>query len=159
MWLKILPLFKLNRDERLPQCVCENCFTKLLHADSIRTLCKRNESFLTTLVGACLEQEVIEEEFLILESNDMRDQNTIVEETFMEPPEDSVKDSVIDTEKQSNLESTTLEKVVTNNFFCSQCFKEFNTRAKCMYHEKTKHAPKPAVETERKFTCDRCGTK
>lgn len=45
------------------------------------------------------------------------------------------------------------------NFYCSFCFKEFNTRAKCIYHEKMKHLPKPANADEKHITCDRCGMK
>jgi uncharacterized Zn-finger protein len=49
------------------------------------------------------------------------------------------------------------KKQEISSFFCTYCFKDFNTRAKCLYHEKTKHETKPEVANLRPFTCDRCG--
>jgi hypothetical protein len=55
-----------------------------------------------------------------------------------------------------NEKSKERNKKPASSFYCIYCFKEFNTRAKCLYHEKSKHQPKPLVEA-RPFTCDRCG--
>lgn len=58
---------------------------------------------------------------------------------------------------QLNDKSKVVRRKPKTSFFCSYCFREFNTRAKCLYHERTKHQPKPADDHIRPFTCDRCG--
>src|SRR5690349_3911019 len=126
--------------------------SKLLQAESIKNLCYVNEKFLLDLLEAsCVDTSIFP---------DSQDQEEIIDDETNEVIIEECVD-VVDWEPllELNEKSKTSKKAVQTCFFCVHCFKEFNTRAKCLYHEKSKHLTKPSVENEKKFTCDRCGVK
>jgi hypothetical protein len=166
--------FQLNKNKNLPQFLCELCLTTLLHADSIKKLCTKNEKFLSDLgtvarfplnhpaknmklEPADIEEEIDFEDAIFAEECErpitpidypevpVRAESPAEEETFDWAPY-----------LKLNEKSKEKNKKPATSFYCIHCFKEFNTRAKCLYHEKSKHQPKPLIEA-RPFTCDRCG--
>ena len=74
----------------------------------------------------------------------------------IDPPDSPVENFDWEPYLKINEKSKEKYKKPSTNYYCIHCFKEFNTRAKCLYHEKAKHQPKPLFE-HRPFTCDRCG--
>lgn len=152
-------------------------------AETIKNLCVKNERFLTELAEASfvpapetvtnVKLEVFEE---IVENDEMDYDDfpdgevytdvverpiTPIEMEILEQPQSPESNKAFNWEPymKINEKSKAIKRQRKTSFFCTYCFKEFNTRAKCLYHEKVKHMPKPANDNERPFTCDRCGLK
>lgn len=63
-----------------------------------------------------------------------------------------------ETFEKLNEESKNQQKTIQNfKFFCSFCGKEFQTRQKLIYHEKSQHSKLKLNQPIKPFTCDRCG--
>lgn len=146
--------------------------SRLLLAESIRNLCRKNEKFLNELSETDLLDDPVESftqdetiESIVNENNDNQCESLeeFIEETLEESHSINVDHDDEDEWNQLiqlNEKSKNLKMKEKAGFFCTHCFAEFNTRAKCIYHEKVKHQPKELFQDEiRKFICDRCGMK
>lgn len=157
----------------MPQFICEHCLSRLLLAETIKKLCLKNEKFLSELVDAAqpdADQPIKLEVKRIVEVDD--DLADIVGKVYAKerpitpieldrPPTPASPVEAFDWEPilQLNEKSKEAQVKPKPSFFCSYCFKEFNTRAKCLYHERTKHQPKPIDDHIKPLICDRCGLK
>ncbi|CRK94644.1 CLUMA_CG008143, isoform A [Clunio marinus] len=168
---------KLSRNKSLPQYICENCLSRMLLADTIRNLCEKNEKFLNDLAESEAQIKVDRQKTVKVDSNkkyirhqtDPKYQTENVKSLIKSPKqiteEEEIHSSVsiadhIDLEPYLKLNKKSKECFQNaNKFYCSFCFKDFNTLPKCMYHEKTKHAMENHLKSEstKPFTCDRCG--
>ncbi|XP_070489884.1 gastrula zinc finger protein XlCGF7.1-like [Chironomus tepperi] len=126
-------LVKIKIDEVLksPKFICQLCLTKLLQAETIIDLCRKNHEFLSELSKIEEESAVTVDEIII--------------EEIVEP---SVEPSDIELEIE-------VDEPQKSTFFCSACGQDFSTRQKLLYHEKTKH--NTCNFEPQTFTCDRCG--
>lgn len=163
----------MNPSKTLPQCICEHCLSRLLYADSIKKLCIKNEKFLVQLaenfvpseatgsmtldVKKAYNEEYLDEiDFENLSEVEPERPITPIELDIIKPPSPV---EAFDWQPYLELNEQTKRKnhKPKTSFFCTYCFKEFNTRAKCLYHERVKHGPKKEDDNVRPWSCDRCG--
>lgn len=140
--------------------------SRLLLADTIKNLCRKNERFLIELAESVLldpyDEAIVENEII-----EPAEENCFIEvysldECSVEPVESHLPgiDDHVEWNQLVELDQKSKDLKVKDKtgFFCTHCFAEFNTRAKCIYHEKMKHRPRNSQDVKR-FTCDRCGMK
>lgn len=136
--------------------------SRLLLAESIKNLCRKNERFLIELAETILVDPVEERLDESLEEGDVIE--PVVEEiseiyTLSEFNEERETTAVDQSEWNQLMELNQKSKDLKKKaFFCSFCFAEFNTLTKCIYHEKAKHQQIHEQEVKR-LICDRCGVK
>lgn len=139
-------LVQIKIDEFLksPKFICQLCLSKLLQAEAIIELCRKNHEFLVELLK-------IEEETAV-EVDEI-----IIEEEFVEQP--ATKNNQLEIQtlvRLSQLKETPKKtKQSKSSFCCSTCGQQFDTRPKLSYHERTKHIN--TSSQPKNFTCDRCG--
>lgn len=66
-----LAAIEIRKDPKLPKYICEQCLTSFLHAESIITVCRKNNDFLNELAA-------VEE----VEDNEERTQDDVIVEVL-----------------------------------------------------------------------------
>lgn len=144
-------------------------------AESIKKLCTKNEKFLTDFAKISQAEILdVEPDIEQQKSSFEEKESEIFIEVIQEPTDDlfEVEFTAEEATQMSDTESICWEPLMqlnekarteasrtATNFYCTYCFQEFNTRAKCSYHEKTRHEPQLIDDDVKPFTCDRCGLK
>lgn len=68
-----LAAIEIRKDSKLPKYICEQCLTSLLHAESIITVCRKNNDFLNELATVEddeKDEEKIQDEMIVEVLND-----------------------------------------------------------------------------------------